>query len=84
MSLARNEERRGSNEQAVRYYLLVGLLFDDAKLVPEALSSAATLLEKLGRPAEAQSTREELKKRYPQAPAPAKTAQCATGAKEVA
>ena len=66
--LARNAEQKGDAEAALRYYMSVGILFNDATLVPEALHKAATLLDKLGRAAEAQTMREELKARYPDSP----------------
>ena len=46
----------------------VGILFNDATLVPEALHKAAVLLDKLGRGQEAQAMREELRVRYPDSP----------------
>jgi len=66
--LARNAELKGDLEAAVRYYISVGILFDDKVLVPEALSKAAQLLDKQGRTAEAVKMREELKERYPDSP----------------
>lgn len=66
--LARNAELKGDVEAALRYYMSVGILFDDAALVPEALSKAAALLDKSGRGAEAQALREELRNRYPNSP----------------
>jgi TolA-binding protein len=66
--LARNAEEKGDAEAALRYYMSVGILFNDATLVPEALHKAATLLDKLGRGQEAQAMREELKARYPDSP----------------
>lgn len=66
--LARNAELKGDAEAALRYYMSVGILFDDAALVPEALHKAARLLDKLGRTDEAQAMREELKARYPESP----------------
>lgn len=66
--LARNAELKGDAEGALRYYMSVGILFDDATLVPEALHKAASLLYKLGRGQEAQALREELRARYPNSP----------------
>jgi len=68
MGLARNAEMKGDTEAALRYYMSVGILFNDAALVPEALHKAAVLLDKLGRGQEAQAMREELKTRYPDSP----------------
>ena len=79
--LARNAEQKGDDEAALRYYMSVGILFDDATLVPEALHKAAALLDKLGRAAEAQAMREELKARYPASPL-AKPGQAQTGVRE--
>lgn len=66
--LARNAELKGDAEGALRYYMSVGILFDDATLVPEALTKAALLLDKLGRSQEAQAMRDELRARYPNSP----------------
>ena len=66
--LARNAELKGDAEGALRYYMSVGILFDDATLVPEALHKAAALLDKLGRSQEAQAMRDELRTRYPHSP----------------
>ena len=66
--LARNADLKGDTEAALRYYMSVGILFEDAALVPEALSRAAALLDKLGRGAEAQAVRDELRNRYPNSP----------------
>jgi len=66
--LARNAELKGDVEGALRYYMSVGILFDDAVLVPEALHKAALLLDKLGRVDEARAMRDELKARYPESP----------------
>ena len=66
--LARNAELKGDAEGALRYYMSVGILFDDSALVPEALSKAAALLDKLGRKEEAQAMRVELRTRYPASP----------------
>ncbi|MEI7901968.1 MAG: tetratricopeptide repeat protein, partial [bacterium] len=66
--LARNAEQKGDSEGALRYYMSVGILFDDPVLVTEALRKAAALLEQLGRNEEAKAMREELRTRYPTAP----------------
>ncbi len=66
--LARNAELKGDAEGALRYYMSVGILFDDPVLVPEALNKAAALLDKLGRAEEAKAMREELRARYPASP----------------
>ena len=79
--LARNAELKGDVEAALRYYMSVGILFDDATLVPEALHKASVLLDKLGRAAEAQAMRDELKTRYPDSPQ-AKPGQAGAGDRE--
>lgn len=66
--LAHNAELKGDAEAALRYYMSVGILFDDQSLVPNALSKAAQLLDKLGRGAEARAMRDELRARYPGSP----------------
>ena len=66
--LARNAEQKGDETAALRYYMSVGILFDDAALVPEALHKAAALLDKVGRAKEAAALREELRARYPASP----------------
>jgi TolA-binding protein len=82
--LARNAEQKGDVEGALRYYMSVGILFDDPVLVPEALKKAAALLEKLGRGEEAQAMREELRIRYPASqPAAPGQARAATLEREV-
>lgn len=68
MGLARNAELKGDSEGALRYFMSVGILFDDASLVPEALDKAARLLDKLSRSQEARAMRDELKARYPESP----------------
>jgi len=79
--LARNADLKGENEAALRYYMSVGILFDDPTLVPEALYKASLLLDKLGRADEAQAMRDELKIRYPDAPQ-AKPGESQTGVRE--
>ncbi len=64
-ALARNFEQQGDLENAVRYYITVGTLFNDNQLVPQALERAAALLEKIGRPDEAANFRKELAERFP-------------------
>lgn len=65
IGLAVNAERQQDLEQALRYYISVGILFDDAQLVPQALLKSADILEKLKRVDEARTMREELQTRYP-------------------
>ena len=68
--LARNAEKQGDVEGALRFYISVGILFDDPVLVPESMAKAAALLDKLGRGGEAGAMREEIKTRYPNAQMP--------------
>lgn len=64
-ALGRAAEGRGDGEAAVRYYLSVGILFDDATLVPETLGRAAHQLQRLGRTDACRATAAELCQRYP-------------------
>ncbi len=64
-ALARAAEQRGDKEAALRYYMSVAILFDDATLVPPALDRAATLLTELERLEESQAAEKELQQRYP-------------------
>ena len=66
MGLAKASQSKGDEDAALRYYMSVGILFDNPVIVPEALTKAAALLDKHGRAAEATAMREELKARYPQ------------------
>lgn len=52
-------------DDASRYFLGVGVLFDDPKLTPEAMYYAAEALGKLNRAADREKTLQELKQRYP-------------------
>lgn len=52
-------------EDAVRYYMGVGILFDDPVLAPESLYRAAEAFGELGREADRAKTLKELKERYP-------------------
>ena len=79
--LAHNAELKGDTAGALRYYMSVGILFDDASLVPEALHKAALLLDKLGRVDEARAMRDELRARYPESPL-VKSGQTVTEASE--
>ncbi len=70
-ALARNEEERGDDKEALGYHMLVGTLFDDPEATPPALVSAIAILRRLGRAKEADELAAELAKRYPQAAAKA-------------
>jgi tetratricopeptide (TPR) repeat protein len=58
------EEAQGNLDAAIKYYLLVAVLYDDQQYVPQALFRAGELLEKLQKPAEALKAYGELKERY--------------------
>lgn len=63
--LGRAAEAGDDCAAASRYYLSVGLLFDDPALVPECLWRAAECLGKLQRSEEQNLTLKELRERYP-------------------
>ena len=67
-ALAANEEERGEMDKALGYHMLVGSLFDDAKMVPHALARAAAILKEKGREKESADVMAELRKRFPDAP----------------
>ena len=48
--------------------MLVGSLFDDARMVPHALSRAAAILKEMGREKESADVTAELRRRFPDAP----------------
>lgn len=53
-------------DAAVRYFMGVGILYDDPELVPESLYRAAKAFGTLGRDRERERTLEELRERYPE------------------
>lgn len=59
---------QGDWEEAIRRYLSVGILFDDADLTPQALYRAAEGFAAQKMTAEQRSTAEELTRRYPNSP----------------
>ncbi len=63
--LGKAADAEGRKDDAVRYYLSVGILFDDPELVPESLGRASVLLKELGRADESRKTLGELLQRYP-------------------
>lgn len=65
VALAANEEARGDSAAALGYHMLVGTLFDDAEVVPHALTRAAAILRKQGRMKEADELDAERVQRYP-------------------
>ncbi|MGD9874180.1 MAG: tetratricopeptide repeat protein [Kiritimatiellia bacterium] len=64
--LGRVAESKDDCDEASRYYLSVGLLFDEPALVPECLWRAAECLGKLQRNDERNLTLKELRERYPE------------------
>jgi TolA-binding protein len=70
--LGRAAEAQNKWDDASRYYMSVGLLFDDPGLTPESLFRAAEALGKLGRKAEREGAVRELIERYPDSPWSAK------------
>lgn len=64
-ALGRCAEARGQNEEALRYFLSVALLYDDPALVPMALDKAAALHLALGRIGDSEKIGRELVDRYP-------------------
>ncbi len=63
--LGRVAEERQEWRDAARYYLSVGILFDDTEWVPEALFRAARALQHAERPAEMERAINELAERFP-------------------
>lgn len=63
--LGRVAEAKDDCDAASRFYLSVGLLFDEPALVPECLWRAAQCLAKLQRNDEKKLTLKELRERYP-------------------
>lgn len=66
-SLARHAERNNDREGALRYYMSISILFNDAVLVPTCMKKAIAILDALGRKDEAKAMRDELKSRFPEA-----------------
>ncbi len=58
-------EMLGNADDALRYYMSVGLLFSGDVLVPKCLSKAIKILEDKGETEKAESLKKELKKNYP-------------------
>ncbi|MBU0678787.1 MAG: tetratricopeptide repeat protein [Verrucomicrobia bacterium] len=52
-------------EEAARYFMSVGILFDDPELTPECLARAAECFAKINKPESRDAALDELKKRYP-------------------
>lgn len=58
------------DSSAARYFLAVGIIFDDEEWVPAALQRAAAALERQGRTEEQKQTLAELAERFPDATEP--------------
>lgn len=56
----------GDAEAAARYYMSVAILYDDAELVPQCLSRAATAFSSVSQTNAAQQAVAELRERYPE------------------
>ena len=56
----------GKTDDAVRYFMSVAVLYDDAELVPRCLYEAVTVLDAAGKTEDAARVAEELKERFPE------------------
>lgn len=65
-ALGQCAEKNDDLQEASRYYMSVAILFDDDKLVPQALSRASDVFKKAGKIEKSEMALEELKKRYPE------------------
>jgi tetratricopeptide (TPR) repeat protein len=65
-ALGELEELAGETEEAIKYYMLVAVLYQSDDYAPRALGRAALLLESLGRTAEALRNYEEIISAYPE------------------
>jgi TolA-binding protein len=63
--LAEVERLSGQLEEAIKYYMLVAVLYKDEEYCPQALMKAGTLWEQLGRKEEAFQAYVEVQKNYP-------------------
>lgn len=68
MAMADIETTLGQIEEAIKYYMLVAVLYKDEEYTPLALFKAAELMEKSQRPTEALSAYQEIISQYPQSP----------------
>jgi tetratricopeptide (TPR) repeat protein len=57
-------EARGEDEEALRYYLGLAILFDDPALSPESLWRAAAAFQRQGQPVRRDQILQELRERY--------------------
>ena len=63
--MGRTEARRGRDENAVRYFMIVGVLYDDPELVPACLRGAADAYGRMKKPDDRARVLRELAERYP-------------------
>jgi TolA-binding protein len=63
--LGQIEEIKGNVPEAIKYYLLVAVLYNDVVYVPQALFNAGQLLEEQGRTEEAIKSYQEIVYKYP-------------------
>jgi TolA-binding protein len=61
-------EKLGNVDEALRYYMSVGLLFKGDDIVPECLNSAIALLKSKGDEEKAENLKKELLQNYPDSP----------------
>jgi TolA-binding protein len=66
IGLGKTAKASSDFEAASRYFMIVGVLFDDPEVVPECLFEAAEAYKKLNRQDDAAKTIKDLKARYPQ------------------
>lgn len=64
-SIASLEEKREAWEEASKYYMLVGVLYQDATYTPQALFKAGQIFEHLERVDEAVKVYQEVEEKYP-------------------
>ena len=62
------EEQQGHANEAVKYYMLVAVLYKNADYSSQALFKAGGLLEGQGKPLDARKAYEEIVQGYPQSP----------------
>jgi TolA-binding protein len=66
--MGKTEVLRGRDEEAVRYFLAVALLYDDPDVVPGCLAGAADAYGRMKKPADRHRLLKELAERYPKSP----------------
>ena len=66
--MGESSEMLGKEDEALRYYMSVGLLFNGDDLVPRCLSKAIKILDDKGEKEKADNLKKELKHNYPDSP----------------